>query len=191
MFSEWKTRRREERDSEFAPPPQYFSQEQKQKPDKNKTQLSKSKTSWTNGPGGISESKGEEKYQPKTASQPPQPQPKPPTPSPPQTKLPSDHTADSASGSAAPFNPQYPPPPFYPPFPPPQFAAPPHLFPPFPPFYPNQYPPYCPPVNPVQPPPEQPLQPPPVQPPQRVEPSHTQQPVQSLDDMLSFYRNSS
>lgn len=185
MFSEWKTRLRDERDSEFAPPTEYFTKGKMQKPDKNKTQENKSKTSfkWTKGPGGISESKEEAQSQPKTVASPPQPQQKLPTPTQPQTSSPSDHPADSAPLSAPPFNPQYPPPPFYPPFPPPQFSGPPHLYPQFPPLYPNQYPPHYPPQNPLHYPPQQPPQP--------AELSQAQQPAQSLDDMLSFYRNSS
>uniref|UniRef100_H3C4W6 Coiled-coil domain containing 174 n=1 Tax=Tetraodon nigroviridis TaxID=99883 RepID=H3C4W6_TETNG len=36
MFSEWKSRRREERDSEFAPPTDYFAVEKRQRPEKTK-----------------------------------------------------------------------------------------------------------------------------------------------------------
>ncbi|XP_022046774.1 coiled-coil domain-containing protein 174 isoform X2 [Acanthochromis polyacanthus] len=164
MFSEWKTRRRDERDSEFAPPSAYFSEEKRPKP-KTKIQENKSSMSfkWMSGLGGISESKAEPEPQPKTASSPPQPQQSPATSSQPKP-------SDSPSLSTPPFHPQYPPPMFYPPFPPPQFAGAPHHFPPFPPQYPNQYPPQYPPQ-----PADQSQQPP--------------QDPQNLDDMLSFYRN--
>ncbi|XP_076616752.1 coiled-coil domain-containing protein 174 [Chaetodon auriga] len=179
MFSEWKTRRRDERDSEFAPPSAYFNEGKGQKPGKIKTQENEAKMSfkWSKGPGGNSECK--EEPQSEAAPSPPPPQPNSPTASQPQTSSqssPSDHPAHSAPVSAPPFNPQYPPPPFYPSFPPPHFAGPPHLFPPFPPQYPNQYPPQYPPQFPCQQPPQ---------------PADAQQPAQSLDDMLSFYRNSS
>lgn len=192
MFNEWKTRLREERESEFAPPSAYFAEGKRQKTGKNKTQENKSKMSfkWTKGPGGISESQEEPPSQPKTAPSPPQPQQNLPPPLQAQTSSqssPSDHPADSAPVSAPPLNPQYPPPPFYPVFPPPQFAGPPHLFPPFPPQYPNQYPPQYPPQYPNQYPPQPQSQ---SQPPQPAELSQAHQPAQSLDDMLSFYRNS-
>ncbi|XP_008292592.1 coiled-coil domain-containing protein 174 isoform X2 [Stegastes partitus] len=172
MFSEWKTRRRDERDSEFAPPSAYFADERRPKLGKTKTQDNKPNMSfkWMTGPGGISESKAEPEPQPTTASSPPQPQPSPPASSQPKP-------SDGLSLSAPSFNPQYPPPMFYPPFPPPpppQFAGPPHLFPPFPPQYPNQYPPQYP----AQPAGQSQTQQPP------------QDPPQSLDDMLSFYRKS-
>lgn len=182
MFTEWKSRRRDERDSEFAPPSAYFNEGKRQKPGKIKTQENEAKMSfkWSKGPGGNSEC--EEESQSKTAPSPPPPQESSPAASQPQTSSqssPSAHPAHSAPVSAPPFNPQYPPPPFYPPFPP-QFAGPPHMFPPFPPQYPNQYPPqYHPQYHPQYPP---------QQPPQ---PADAQQPAQSLDDMLSFYRNSS
>ncbi|XP_040014381.1 coiled-coil domain-containing protein 174 [Xiphias gladius] len=176
MFSEWKTRCREERDSEFAPPSAYFTDEKRRRPGKNETQENKSKKSfkWTKGPGGISESKEEPQSQPKTAPSPPQPQQTNPTPSEPPASTPPTF---SAPVSAPPFNPQYPPPPFYPPFPPlhpPQFAGPPHLPPHFPLQYPSQYHPQYSPQLQSQAPPQQP----------------PQGPSQSLDDMLSFYRNS-
>lgn len=186
MFSEWKTRRREERDSEFAPPTAYFAYRKEEKPDKVKTKEKNSNTTfkWTNGPERISESNKEVQPESETAASTPQPQQNLPTPSPPQHSSASDHPADSAPVSAPPFNPQYSSPPFYPPFPPPppQFVGLPHLYPPFPPHYPNQYPPYYPPQIPFQYP---------QQGPQPAELSQAQQPAQSLDDMLSFYRNSS
>uniref|UniRef100_A0A1A7XRX3 Coiled-coil domain containing 174 n=1 Tax=Iconisemion striatum TaxID=60296 RepID=A0A1A7XRX3_9TELE len=173
MFSEWKSRRRDERDSEFAPPTAYFTEDKRQKPARAKNQENKSHMFFKSrkGPGGGSEN--ETQPQPPASSQ-----PSPPPP------------AETSPPSAAPLSapsfkpPQYPPPPpFYPPFPPPppfQFAGPPrHVLPPFPPQYPSQHPPT--PAHNVQPPP------PGVQ-------SPTQQPSeeasQNLDDMLSFYRNS-
>ncbi|XP_047439041.1 coiled-coil domain-containing protein 174 [Mugil cephalus] len=183
MFTEWKSRRRDERDSEFAPPSAYYSDEKRPKQWKTKNQENKSSMSfqWTKGRGEKSENKEEPKLQPQTESSPPQPQPQenPPTSS--QPPLPSD----GPPLSAPPFIPQYPPPMpppmFYPSFPPPppQFAGPPHHFAPFPPQYPNQYPPQ------YQPQVQSQSQP--------VDHSQTQQlpqgPPQSLDDMLSFYRN--
>nr|XP_020463434.1 coiled-coil domain-containing protein 174 [Monopterus albus] len=187
MFSEWKTRCREERDSEFAPPSAYFSDEKRQKPVKIKTRENKSKMSfqWTKGPGGISEGKEE----PQTTSFPPQKNPAlPPQPQNISQPPPSNPPAASAPVSAPPFNTQYPPPPFYPPFPPPhpsQFAGPPHLPPHFLPQYFNQYPPQYAPLSQSQP----------QQPPQPADHSQVLQhpktpPPQTLDDMLSFYRKS-
>ncbi|KAM4588257.1 coiled-coil domain-containing protein 174 [Odontesthes bonariensis] len=176
MFSEWKTRLREERDTEFAPPSAYFTDNRRTTPAKTKNQENKSNMFFkrTNFPGGISESKAEpepeSEPQPQTVYSPPQPQQTPPASAQPPP-------AQSSQLSAPPCNLQYPPPPFYYPFPPPppaQFVGPPHVLPPFPPHYPSQYPPQCP-----APPGEQ---------------SQTQQPPQgaprNLDDMLSFYRNS-
>nr|XP_019941849.1 PREDICTED: coiled-coil domain-containing protein 174 isoform X2 [Paralichthys olivaceus] len=198
MFSEWKSRRRDERESDFAPPSAYFTDWKKQAPGKNKTQENKSKMSfkWSKGPGEISESK-EKPPQPETPPSPPQPQQKDPSASPPQNTsqpTPSQPHVVSAPLSAPHFSPQCPPPPFYPPFPPPhpsQFAGPPHL----PPHYPSQYPPQYPPQFPPQYVPQYPPQPQ-SQSQQPHEPSHhsqAQQPPQgssqSLDDMLSFYRN--
>uniref|UniRef100_A0A7N9AMF2 Coiled-coil domain containing 174 n=1 Tax=Mastacembelus armatus TaxID=205130 RepID=A0A7N9AMF2_9TELE len=184
MFSEWKTRRREERDSEFAPPSAYFNEEKRQRPGKNKTQDNKSKMSfqWTKDPTEIYERKEEPQAQAKI-SRPTPPQQNPPPPSQPPP-------SDPPTVSAPLFNPQHPPPPFYPPFPPPhpsQFAGPYHLPPHFPPLYFNQYPPQFPPQYPPQ------NQSQPQQPPQPADHSQAQQcpqGSQSLDDMLSFYRNS-
>ncbi|TKS71596.1 Coiled-coil domain-containing protein 174 [Collichthys lucidus] len=202
MFSEWKSRRREERDTEFAPPTAYFSEEKRQTFGRTKTQENKSKMSftWTKGP---EKEENKEEPQPETSpSHPPPPPPPqqdpPPAPQPQSSSqsTPSDHPTDSAPVSVPPFNPpQYAPPPFYPPFyPPPHFAGPPHLFPPqypphYPPQYPPQQPPQYPPQHPPQYPPQQPPQYPPQQPLQPAEPGQAQQPAQSLDDMLSFYRN--
>ncbi|XP_023279207.1 coiled-coil domain-containing protein 174 [Seriola lalandi dorsalis] len=192
MFSEWKSRRREERESEFAPPSAYFTDEKRQRLAKNKTLENKSKMSfkWTKGPVQISENKEEPQPQAKTTPSPPEQNH--PTPSQPQTPSqppPSDPPVVSAAVSAPPFNPQHPPPPFYPPFPPPhppQFAGPPHLLPHFPPQY---FPQYLP-----QYPPQLQSQSQPQQPPETTDHSQAQQPPQgpsqSLDDMLSFYRNS-
>ncbi|XP_053172092.1 coiled-coil domain-containing protein 174 [Scomber japonicus] len=182
MFSEWKTRRREERDSEFAPPSAYFGNEKRPRSEKTEMQQKKnSKMSfkWTKGPAEISEGKGEPCPEPKSTPPPPQPQQNPPTPSQP---------SPSSPVSAPPVNPQHPPPQFYPPFPPPpQFTFPPHLSPHFPTLYPNQYPPHYPPHYPPQYPPQPPPQP--------TDHSQAQQPPppgasENLDDMLSFYRNS-
>ncbi|KAM8757482.1 coiled-coil domain-containing protein 174 isoform 2-T2 [Acanthopagrus schlegelii] len=220
MFSEWKNRCRDERDSEFAPPTAYFTEDKRQKPVKSKSQENKFRTSfkWSKGPGTISDSKEEP-----LSKAAPSPPPSPPPPSQPQSSSQSsssDHPAASAPVSAPPCNSQNPPTPICPPFPPPtpQFAAPPHLLPPFPPHnpdqyppqyppqypnqyppqYPNQYPPQYPPQYPNQYPPQYPLHYPPQQPPQYppqeppppgLDSSQAQQPAQSLDDMLSFYRN--
>ncbi|XP_026202384.1 coiled-coil domain-containing protein 174 [Anabas testudineus] len=196
MFSEWKSRRRDERESEFAPPSAYFTDEKRQRQGKGKSQENKFKMSfqWTKGPGEISESKQEPQPSstttPSAPSPPPPPQQKAPPPSHPQTTTqapPSNSSTVSAPMAAPPYIPQYPPPPpFYPPFPPPHpppFAGPPNLPPHFPPQYLNQYPP--------QYPPQLQSQSQPQQPPQPAEHSEPQQPPpQSLDDMLTFYRNS-
>ncbi|KAK5612058.1 hypothetical protein CRENBAI_000723 [Crenichthys baileyi] len=178
MFSEWKTRRREERESEFAPPSAYFAEDRRPKPGKTKNQQNKSNMFFksTKYPEAVSEvetkpeapavfsSPKPQKDNPPASSQSPQPSP-----------------AGNSSLSAPPFIPRYPmPPPFYSPFPPPpfQFAGPLHSLPPFPPqyqYYPPQYAPQ--------------------EPPPPGDESQSRQPSggapQSLDDMLSFYRNSS
>uniref|UniRef100_A0A673CZC5 CCDC174 alpha/beta GRSR domain-containing protein n=1 Tax=Sphaeramia orbicularis TaxID=375764 RepID=A0A673CZC5_9TELE len=188
MFSDWKNRRREERDSEFAPPSAYFSD----------------KKIWSKKPG-VSDDKGEPQPQPEDVP-PPQPQNNVQTPSEPQTTSQSPpRSADPPPVSAPPVNIQYPPPPFYPPFPPPppHFTVPPHMTPQFPPQYPNMYPPHLPPhylphypPPPQNQPPPQPQpqpQPQPLPPGEDPTPSQSQQvpqgPPQSLGDMLSFYRN--
>ncbi|KAM7005772.1 coiled-coil domain-containing protein 174 [Tautogolabrus adspersus] len=182
MFSEWKTRLREERDSEFAPPSAYYTEQTRQKPERNKSSKNKAQMSfkWTKGSGGVSENKGEPQSQPQAAPPPPpQPQQNPQYSSQTSWQAPlSDQPADSAPVSAPAFNPHYPPPMFYPPFSP-QFTGPPPLLPPVPPQYPNQYPP------------QQQNQSQPQQPPQPADLSQAKQPAQSLDDMLSFYRKSS
>ncbi|KAK5872348.1 hypothetical protein PBY51_013061 [Eleginops maclovinus] len=177
MFNEWTSRRREERESEFAPPTAYFSEWKRERSGKIKTQESKPKMpfKWRKGPEDISESKEEPLSQPKTAPSAPVPQQTPPPP--PQTQTTSQSTlsdlpANTASVSAAPFNPQFPTHSFYPQFPgpaPPQFAGSPQMYPPQYPYqYQSQYPPQYPPQFPSQVPP---------------------QPEQSVDEMLSFYRS--
>ncbi|KAF7208618.1 coiled-coil domain-containing protein 174 [Nothobranchius furzeri] len=173
MFSEWKSRRRDERDSEFAPPTAYFTEEKRLKPAKAKHQENKAHMFFKSrkAPGGVSESETE---------------PQPPASSQPSPPPPAETSPPSAPPLSAPsFIPRYPPPPaFYPPFPPPppfQFAGPPrHVLPPFPPQSSYQYLPT--PAHDIQPPPpgvESPIQQLPEGAPQ------------NLDDMLSFYRNSS
>ncbi|XP_041836278.1 coiled-coil domain-containing protein 174 [Melanotaenia boesemani] len=175
MFSEWKSRRRDERDSEFAPPSAYFADKRRPKLGNSMDQKNKSNMPFhgTKYPSGISESKAEPQHPPPTVSSPPKTQQNPPASSPPSKPPPTQ----SSPLSAPPFNPHYPPPQFYPPFSPPfssQFAGPPHVLPPFPPQYPYQYPPQYP--------------PPPADQSQTQE--QPQAAPQNLDDMLSFYRNS-
>uniref|UniRef100_A0A3Q3MSW9 Coiled-coil domain containing 174 n=1 Tax=Labrus bergylta TaxID=56723 RepID=A0A3Q3MSW9_9LABR len=69
MFSEWKTRLREERDSEFAPPSAYNTEQMRKKPERNTSYKNKAQMSfkWTKGPGGVSDNKGEPQSQPQTA----------------------------------------------------------------------------------------------------------------------------
>ncbi|MED6262222.1 hypothetical protein ATANTOWER_016363 [Ataeniobius toweri] len=177
MFSEWKTRRREERDSEFAPPSAYFAEDRRPKPGKTKNQQNKSNMFFksTKYPEAVSE--GETKPEAPAVFSPPKPQKDNPLAS---SQSPQPSPAGSSSLSAPPFIPRFSvPPPFHPPFPPPpfQFAGPPHSFPPFPPRY--QYPPQYAPQEP----------PPPGDESQARQPSGGA--PQSLDDMLSFYRNSS
>lgn len=175
MFKEWKSRRRDERDTEFAPPSAYFTDDKRPKPGRAKNQQKKSHMFFksTKTPEEVSE--GENKPERPAAFSPPPPQKdNPPASSP----SPQPTPAGSSLPSAPPYIPQYPPPPpFYPPFPPPfQFAGPPHSLPPFPPRF--QYP----------------HQGASQEPPPPGEDSQTWQPPggapQSLDDMLAFYRNS-
>lgn len=175
MFNEWKSRRRDERDTEFAPPSAYFTDDKRPKPGRAKNQQNKSHMFFksTKTPEEVSE--GENKPERPAAFSPPPPQKdNPPASSP----SPQPTPAGSSLPSAPPYIPQYPPPPpFYPPFPPPfQFAGPPHSLPPFPPRF--QYP----------------HQGASQEPPPPGEDSQTWQPPggapQSLDDMLAFYRNS-
>ncbi|KAL6111515.1 ccdc174 [Pungitius sinensis] len=213
MFTEWTTRRREERDSDFAPPSAYFTEGKRPLKFQNKENKSNMSFKWTKDPGEISGSKEEPQSQAEAVPSPPPPpqQQSPPPPSQPQPSSqasPTNHPADSAPLTAPPFHFQYPTPPLYPQFSSPQFAGPHQLPPLFPPQYPNHYPPQCPPQYPPQyhPPypshyPAQythqyPAQYPPgyaapsqPQPPPPGETSHAPQPTESLDDMLSFYRN--
>uniref|UniRef100_A0A3Q0SZG4 Coiled-coil domain containing 174 n=1 Tax=Amphilophus citrinellus TaxID=61819 RepID=A0A3Q0SZG4_AMPCI len=63
MFNEWKSRRREERDSEFAPPTAYFTFDKRPKPGKIKNEnKSNMAFKWAKAPGGISESKAEPQH---------------------------------------------------------------------------------------------------------------------------------
>uniref|UniRef100_A0A8C3A4W6 Coiled-coil domain containing 174 n=1 Tax=Cyclopterus lumpus TaxID=8103 RepID=A0A8C3A4W6_CYCLU len=81
MFTEWTNRRREERESDFAPPSAYFTEWKRAGPGKIKPQENKSKMSfkWTKVPEGVSESKEEEpQSQPETAPPPPSPPSPPP-----------------------------------------------------------------------------------------------------------------
>lgn len=175
MFNEWKSRRRDERDTEFAPPSAYFTDDKRPKPGRAKNQQNKSHMFFksTKTPQEVSE--GENKPERPAAFSPPPPQKDNPSASSPS---PQPTPAGSSLPSAPPYIPQYPPPPpFYPPFPPPfQFAGPPHSLPPFPPRF--QYP----------------HQGASQEPPPPGEDSQTWQPPggapQSLDDMLAFYRNS-
>ncbi|XP_075997543.1 coiled-coil domain-containing protein 174 [Genypterus blacodes] len=217
LFSDWKNRRRDERETEFAPPSAYYERTSA-RPVKSRTNMS---FKWSTGSGGVSESKKEEEEElpvsqpqsppappqpdqnPQTPSQPMQPQPpqqlpqQPPPQQPPQQlpqQPPPAPPSDSTPQPAPPIPPQYVPPPFYPPFP--QYAAPPHMNPHFPPQYPYQYPPHYPPQYPPQyqyqyQPQYQP-QPQPQPQPEPEPPGLSQTPQQdpSLDDMLSFYRNS-
>ncbi|XP_003973249.1 coiled-coil domain-containing protein 174 [Takifugu rubripes] len=181
MFNEWKTQRRDERESEFAPPTDYFSLGKRQKPDKPKPQVNK----WTKEPRKPFEEEVEDKHsQAQPAASHPQPQQLPTPPEPKPDPSPPDLPSESAPVSAPLYNSQYPPPPFYPAFPPlPPFAGPPYMYPPFLPQYHNLYPPQYPPQNPVPYPPQQPPQP--------TEENQATLPPQSLDDMLSFYKKSS
>lgn len=188
MFSEWKTRLRDERDSEFAPPSAYFNEKTKQKPERNKNHEKQSKMffKWSEDPKETSEKKDEQ--QSTTAPLHPQPPQTPPTAPQPQTSSGPDQQTDTAPVSAPSFTTQFPPPMFYPPFPP-QFSGPPPMFPPFPPQYPNQYLPHYPPQYQAQSYPQPQRPPVPAQQPTDVSQPH--QSAQSIDDMLSFYRNSS
>uniref|UniRef100_A0A3P9LU83 Coiled-coil domain containing 174 n=1 Tax=Oryzias latipes TaxID=8090 RepID=A0A3P9LU83_ORYLA len=172
MFSEWKSRCRDERETEFAPPSAYFTDNRRTNPGKFKPKEKASSAFFntTRSSGEISESKSQ--CRPQTLSPPPPAQQKPSSSSDEAAQAP---PSESSSSSAPPFNPQYASPPFYPAFPPPppHFGAPPHVPPPFPPVYP--YPPRFPP-----PPADQ----------RRAEPPPPGT-SGSLDDMLSFYRNSS
>ncbi|KAF6732115.1 Coiled-coil domain-containing protein 174 [Oryzias melastigma] len=88
MFSEWKSRRREERDTEFAPPSAYFSDDRRTNPARFKPKVRSFNVMKSSG--GISEQKSQS-----------QPQAPPPTPA----------EAPPPSPSAPPFTPQHAPPP--------------------------------------------------------------------------------
>ncbi|XP_019737012.1 coiled-coil domain-containing protein 174 [Hippocampus comes] len=201
MFSEWKSRRQSERESEFAPPSTYFTDQKRPRP--AKTQIPEKKNpemsfSRSQAPAVNTENQDDESRPPPAAAptHPPPPQNPPVQPQPPPPCRP----------PVPPANLQYLPPPFYPPFTPPHFICPPYPFPHFPAHYQNQYPPQCPPpmpsqfqpqVHPQPIVPNQPQVPPQPSEPSQPEPTPTatepeqplQGPSQSLDDILSFYRN--
>ncbi|CAN9511673.1 unnamed protein product [Ophioblennius macclurei] len=182
MFSEWKSRRRDERESEFAPPSAYYNDEKLTRPKPMKTFNQQNKPTpsfkWSKSSEEVSESDAPARSPPKAAPSPPQPQPPPPSTSQP---LP-------AESSPHPTPPFHPPPMFYPSFPPPpppHFAGPPHPFPPFPPQYPNYYPPHYPPQyppqfqNPMQPADHSQMQQPGQEPPPQAPPPPPQAPLQA------------
>ncbi|KAM3877841.1 coiled-coil domain-containing protein 174 [Diretmus argenteus] len=157
LLGDWASRRREERDSDFAPPSAYFSEERRPRHGKiQERKKDKMSFKWSSGPGRLSEDK--EEPQPIPQPLPSQTQQKPPTP----------------------------------------FLPPPHHFPQFPPQYHNQYMPHYPPL--LQSQSQYPPQPEghgqgspqalPQDPPQALPQDPPQAPSQSLDDMLSFYKNS-
>ncbi|XP_033823104.1 coiled-coil domain-containing protein 174 isoform X2 [Periophthalmus magnuspinnatus] len=210
MFDEWKDRRRKERDSEFAPPSAYFNE------DTNKHRPGKSQKYDKPWSKKLFKSTKDTEAQPETKpeasppSSPPSNMPKvqdfpkqppnvsvpppsfaPPrfTPGPPQSYPTSEPLPPGVSAPVdpSPMNYQYPRAPFCPPFPPP-FPPPPFLHPNMP------YPP--PPQGPIYAPNYQQQQPPPPQPPPPGEQEQAktgnpqnQESSQSLDDILSFYRN--
>lgn len=217
----WTDERREERDSEFAPPSAYFGEDKRQwnkKSPRSEQCKPKMAFKWSDGLSGGSVRRVEPQAppQPKITPLPSVPQSMP-SPSPAQHQAtfepqPTKEAADSSSQCAP--QAQYPSPPIYPPFTPtfnPQYLPPP--FPPhFPPplypaytgsshypqqcplQYPNQYPLQFAPQHPVLPSHQaqfQPVYPPQAQP---QAPAQTQYPqqdsTQSLDDLLSFYKNS-
>ncbi|XP_056130454.1 coiled-coil domain-containing protein 174 [Lampris incognitus] len=212
LLGEWTSRRRNERDSEFAPPPLYFTEDRRPRlgkavgQEENKTKMS---FKWSNSSGRGSESKTSAQIcsQSRSAPVPSQQQETPPAPAWTQPTSQSvssdsapgsDHQPQCPSSSAyaqitPPYHPQFPPPPLYPQFPPPQYTGPPQPPPQFPAQYSNAYTPHYPPHY---PPPQLQSQPPPLNPPQPgdQDPAQTQYPQQSssqsLDEMLSFYKNS-
>ncbi|XP_054641345.1 coiled-coil domain-containing protein 174 [Dunckerocampus dactyliophorus] len=207
MFSQWKSRRQEERESEFAPPTAYFTDEKRPRPAKihiPEKKIPKMPFKGIQVPDGAAESQEDPQPAPLEVAPPGPPPPLHNPPVQPQPPPPCRPPAPSP-----PVNLQCPPPPFYPLYAPPHFISAPYSFPPFPPPYHNQYPPPCPPpmpgqfqpqprpqpTDPIQPqPPPQPTDPiQPQPPPQPPKPGQAQQPPQgssqSLDDMLSFYRN--
>ncbi|XP_053724314.1 coiled-coil domain-containing protein 174 isoform X2 [Synchiropus splendidus] len=210
MFTEWKSRRRDERDSEFAPPTAYF--EEKRSRYGSTKFPSKSPDKFSPDRAGTSQSQADPVSPPKTDVSPPPAQCSPPVT--PQPASAAAAPSSQASCSAVPpVNYQYPPPPFYPPFPPSQFMCPPYPPPQFYPGYPNQYYAPYPAPQPQQPlqstapsqapdPPQQPRashppqQPRASDPPQQpAAPSQAQKPPcgssGSLEELLSFYRSTS
>lgn len=222
MLGEWADRRREERESEFAPPSAYYAEQKKPRYEKLSGQGNKSKMAfkWSSGSGKGSSSQAEPETEPEPETQ-AKPAPLPPqrkwtAPAPPQTQAelqpqPQHSACEPAvastlqplsSSSSAPPSTQYPPPlgcpfpppprfsPFQPPAGHPPYATPAHPPPQFHSQYPGQYIPLYPPHYAPLPPPlhsvpqqteDQGLFPPGCPPPA---------PSQSLDDMLSFYKNS-
>uniref|UniRef100_A0A4W5QQT0 Coiled-coil domain containing 174 n=1 Tax=Hucho hucho TaxID=62062 RepID=A0A4W5QQT0_9TELE len=217
FFGEWTSRRRDERESEFAPPSAYFSNNKRQsygKEAKREQDKPKMAFKWSEGQGGGRKvPQANPKSTPVSQPQPrttPIPQPSTPLPSQPEptpspaqpqnTVQPQNTPAPPAPQCPPQPPPQYPPsqqpqpqytpppppqthPPFDYPFQPqfahlpfhPQYPTPPHLQYAAPPHYPPQYTPQYPPQPQTQP--QCPPQP------------QTQPPSQSLDDMLSFYKN--
>nr|XP_061785680.1 coiled-coil domain-containing protein 174-like isoform X2 [Nerophis lumbriciformis] len=152
MFSQWKGRRQEERDSEFAPPSAYFSEEWRPRP--AKTRIPEKKIPKMSFRGTqVSDETTEKKDDPQPAAKVDPPHP-PPTQNPPVQPQPPPPCRPPAP---PPANRHYPPPPMYPHFAPPQFVCPPFPFPHLRPPCQNQYPPQCPPPMPrpfqFQPPP--------------------------------------
>ncbi|CAB1315081.1 unnamed protein product [Coregonus sp. 'balchen'] len=219
FFGEWTSRRRDERESEFAPPSAYFSNNKRQgygKEAKREQDKPKMAFKWSEGQGGGRKEPPQAKPKSTPMSQPqprstpipqrstpvpsqPQPTPSPAqpqntvqpqnTPAPPAPQCPPQPPPQYPTSQQpqpqytpppppqthpqfdSPFQPQFSPPPFHPQYPTPphlQYAAPPH----YPPQYTPQYPPQ--PQTRPQCPPQPQIQP----------------PSQSLDDMLSFYKNS-
>ncbi|XP_028302918.1 coiled-coil domain-containing protein 174 [Gouania willdenowi] len=196
MFSEWKTRCRDERDKDFAPPSAYFAEDKKKKWKPMKTEYQQKQSfMWRKSPEKSFDDKAEPQTQPKPEQPKPQPQPQPPAAPPPlRPQLHPNPVTPSqppppgtSSPTPPPFYPHYPPPPpFYPTFPPPpphHFTVPPHFPPRFPPQFPNQYS--------YQFPPQPPAAAQSQSADQDQDPNQDQPPPQNLNDMLSFYRHSS
>lgn len=211
MFNEWKDRRRDERESEFAPPSAYYNDNKKKQRQGKNYEKPWSKTLYksTKEPESPPETKPEQ--EPKTTPLPPPsppkfqsdlskvrqnlpiiiqpnvPKPPPNIPAPPPPPQPTSEPLPpgvSAPVTAPPMAYPFPRPPFCPPFPPPPFAG---AYPPFPPppqrpLYPGNFYPQFPPQQPGQK--EQEKQ-------KEESPQVKPEASQSLDDMLSFYRNAS
>lgn len=200
MFDEWKDRRRKERDSEFAPPSAYFNDDIKKyrKPQSYDKPRPKMLYKSTKTPEDLLEPEPEPvakpapsppqtnpvkvqpdlpKPAPNVSVPPPQPPYRPPVPPPSYPSSEPPPPGVSAPPTAPPMSYQFPPGPFPPPFPP-AFPPPPFLCPnmPYPPPQMTMYAPN--------------YQPPPAAPPQ-PETAEKQESASSLDDMLSFYRNTS